>query len=247
MNRSDNMITLKDVSYSITECGRERFLLKDVTGSFKRGKTTIISGPSGSGKTTLLYAIAGLLDHVSGSIYIGDTDMNSLSRRERNQYRLSHMSMVFQNLNLFSFMNVEDNILVPLYLNEKKADEGVRKEVSRFLDLMQLGQIQNRPIQSLSGGEQQRVAIIRALIARPEVILCDEPTASLDSENVDLFMDTLGQISKETKSTFIIVTHDSRVFCRGEERITIVDGELYEKADEMADWKRGDKRRECVV
>ena len=227
------MIEMKNVSYSIEEGGKKRTLLKNITGSLEKGKISIISGPSGSGKTTLLYAIAGLLDDVEGSIVVDGTDITGLSSRKKNDYRLNNMSLIFQNLNLFSFMNVEDNILVPLYLTGKGIDKEVKERIQYYLDLMKLGQIQDKSIQTLSGGEQQRVAIIRALIGHPKVILCDEPTASLDSENVALFMETLENIRKEMDSTFVIVTHDSRVLCHGDHKITIVDGELHEEQREQ--------------
>ena len=166
---------------------------------------------------------------MEGSIVVDGTDITNLSSRKKNDFRLNYMSLIFQNLNLFSFMNVEDNILVPLYLTGKGIDKEVKEKIKYYLDLMKLGQIQDKSIQTLSGGEQQRVAIIRALIGHPKVILCDEPTASLDSENVALFMETLENIRKEMDSTFVTVTHDSRVLCHGDHKITIVDGELHEE------------------
>ena len=191
-------IIMKNVSYSITEGGRKRKLLNDVNVEFDGEKITVISGPSGSGKTTLLYAMAGLLDNVDGSIYVG--------------------------------VNVEDNIMVPLYLKNRKITEEIRSKISHYLDVMCLGQIQKKSISNLSGGEQQRVAIIRALIDDPEVVLCDEPTASLDSENTRQFMETLVKISKESGAAIVIVTHDARVFAYGDVKVTMIDGELfYEK------------------
>ncbi|MBQ2800403.1 MAG: ABC transporter ATP-binding protein [Lachnospiraceae bacterium] len=221
-------ISMKNVSYSITEGERNRKLLKNVTTDFEGGKITVISGPSGSGKTTLLYAMAGLLDRVEGEIHIGNTDINKLSAKEKAAIRLENISIIFQNLNLFSFMNVEDNILVPLYLKNRTVTEETRKKIAHYLDLMCLGQIQEKKISNLSGGEQQRVAIIRALIDDPEVVLCDEPTASLDSENTHQFMETLVKISRESGAAIIIVTHDARVFAYGEEKVTMVDGELFD-------------------
>lgn len=235
-----NMIELENVSYSIKEGGRERALLKNISCAFEKGKITVISGPSGSGKTTLLYAMAGLLN-ASGKITIDGTDLNTLSKDEKNDYRLKNMSMIFQNLNLFGFMNVEDNILVPMYLNGVRIDKQIKDKVANYLEVMNLGQIQNKPIQSLSGGEQQRVAIIRALIMQPKVVLCDEPTASLDSENVELFMEALNRIRDED-STFVIVTHDQRVFRHGDHRITIVDGQLHENELELLNAEKLDGR-----
>lgn len=127
-------------------------------------------------------------------------------------------------------MNVEDNIMVPLYLKNRKITEEIRSKISHYLDVMCLGQIQKKSISNLSGGEQQRVAIIRALIDDPEVVLCDEPTASLDSENTRQFMETLVKISKESGAAIVIVTHDARVFAYGDVKVTMIDGELfYEK------------------
>lgn len=223
-------IIMKNVSYSITEGGRKRKLLNDVNVEFDGEKITVISGPSGSGKTTLLYAMAGLLDNVDGSIYVGGKDINKIGIKEKAELRLNNISIIFQNLNLFSFMNVEDNIMVPLYLKNRKITEEIRSKISHYLDVMCLGQIQKKSISNLSGGEQQRVAIIRALIDDPEVVLCDEPTASLDSENTRQFMETLVKISKESGAAIVIVTHDARVFAYGDVKVTMIDGELfYEK------------------
>ena len=220
-------ITMKNVSYSITEGGRKRKLLNNVNAEFNGEKITVISGPSGSGKTTLLYAMAGLLDNVDGSIYLGEKEINKVGVKEKAALRLNNISIIFQNLNLFSFMNVEDNIMVPLYLKNKKITEEIRSKISHFLDVMCLGQIQKKSISNLSGGEQQRVAIIRALIDDPEVVLCDEPTASLDSENTRQFMETLVKISKDSGAAIVIVTHDARVFAYGDVKVTMVDGKLY--------------------
>lgn len=220
-------ITMKNVSYSITEGGRKRKLLNNVNAEFNGEKITVISGPSGSGKTTLLYAMAGLLDNVDGSIYLGEKEINKVGVKEKAELRLNNISIIFQNLNLFSFMNVEDNIMVPLYLKNKKITEEIRSKISHFLDVMCLGQIQKKSISNLSGGEQQRVAIIRALIDDPEVVLCDEPTASLDSENTRQFMETLVKISKDSGAAIVIVTHDARVFAYGDVKVTMVDGKLY--------------------
>lgn len=221
-----SIIEMQNVVYEIMENKKKRKLLDNITYSFEKSTITVVSGPSGSGKTTLLYALAGLLEHVQGKIVIDGVEVNVDDEKKRNDFRLNNLSMVFQNLNLFSFMNVEDNILVPYYVKEKTIDDKVRNKISQYLDLMNLGQIQKKSIQSLSGGEQQRVAIIRALIDDPKVVLCDEPTASLDRENVEVFMKTLLKIKNETKATIIIVTHDSRVFEYGESKIIMIDGKL---------------------
>lgn len=222
-----NAATVQNLTYTVQEAGRDRMILNHINCSFEKGKIYTISGPSGSGKTTLLYAMAGLLDHVQGEVRIGDTEILTERRRTRDRIRLEKIGIVFQNLNLFDFMNVEDNILVPYYLRKQKISMKVRRQIAEYLDLLNLGQIQKKQISSLSGEEQQRVAIIRAITSAPQMILCDEPTASLDSENVYIFMEALLKLQRESKSTIIIVTHDQRVYDYGDEKIQIVDGCLH--------------------
>ncbi len=222
-----NAATVQNLTYTVQEAGKDRMILNHINCSFEKGKIYTISGPSGSGKTTLLYAMAGLLDHVQGEVRIGDTELLTERRRTRDRIRLEKIGIVFQNLNLFDFMNVEDNILVPYYLRKQKISMKVRRQIAEYLDLLNLGQIQKKQISSLSGGEQQRVAIIRAITSAPQMILCDEPTASLDSENVYIFMEALLKLQRESKSTIIIVTHDQRVYDYGDEKIQIVDGCLH--------------------
>ena len=222
-----NAATVQDLTYTVQEAGKDRVILNHINCSFEQGKIYTISGPSGSGKTTLLYAMAGLLDQVRGEVHIGETEMLRERRRTRDRIRLEKIGIVFQNLNLFDFMNVEDNILVPYYLRKQKISMKVRRQIGEYLDLLNLGQIQKKQISALSGGEQQRVAIIRAIVSAPQLILCDEPTASLDSKNVYIFMEALLKLQRESRSTIVIVTHDQRVYDDGDEKIQIVDGCLH--------------------
>ena len=222
-----NAATVQDLTYTVQEAGKDRVILNHINCSFEQGKIYTISGPSGSGKTTLLYAMAGLLDQVRGEVHIGETEMLRERRRTRDRIRLEKIGIVFQNLNLFDFMNVEDNILVPYYLRKQKISMKVRRQTGEYLDLLNLGQIQKKQISALSGGEQQRVAVIRAIVSAPQLILCDEPTASLDSKNVYIFMEALLKLQRESRSTIVIVTHDQRVYDYGDEKIQIVDGCLH--------------------
>lgn len=219
----------KKLNYTIQEAGKERRILKDVNYDFEQGKLYTISGPSGSGKTTFLYAISGLLDSVQGSVKVGDVEILKEKRRVRDCIRLEQIGMIFQNLNLFDFMNVEDNILMPYYLRNQKISMDVYRQIGDYLDQLNLGQIQKKQISALSGGEQQRVAIIRAIVSKPQVILCDEPTASLDSRNVHIFMEALLKLQRKSKSTIIIVTHDQRVYNYGDKKLQIMDGILKEQ------------------
>lgn len=225
---SQAVMELRNVFYQIQEGDKERILLNRINYSFEKGAITTISGPSGSGKTTLLYALSGLIDNVDGEIVVSGDNMNVLSRKEKDEYRLNHIGMVFQNLNLFSFMNVKENILVPMYLQNKKVTKAIEKQLDNYLELLNLGHIQSKAIPTLSGGEQQRVAILRALISNPQVVLCDEPTASLDHANTEIFMQTLAKIKKETGTSFIIATHDDHVYHYGEHKLRMIDGNIVE-------------------
>ena len=218
--------TVENLTYTIQEAGRDRCILKNINYDFEQGMIYTISGPSGSGKTTFLYASAGLLDRVQGRVKIGDTEILAQKRSVRDRIRLNQIGMVFQNLNLFDFMNVEDNLLMPYYLRKQKIPMLVHRQIQEYLDQLNLGQIQKKQISALSGGEQQRVAIIRAIVSKPQIILCDEPTASLDSQNVHIFMEALLKLQRESRSTIIIVTHDQRVYDYGDKKIQIMDGVL---------------------
>ena len=223
-----NTVSLKNLVYSIKEGGTERKILNDISYDFIPSCISVISGPSGSGKTTLLHSMAGLLNNVTGKIIINGIDYNEMkTQREKDIFRLNNISVIFQNLNLFSFMNVEENILMPLYVQKKVINKLIHEKVMYYLDIMNLGQIGKKSIKMLSGGEQQRIAIIRALISEPKVILCDEPTASLDRKNVDIFMSTLDKVKEESKAVIVVVTHDQRVQAYCEKKIYMDDGKLY--------------------
>ena len=220
------MIQIEHLTFQVLEGNQKRQILNIPQYTFDEGKINVISGPSGSGKTTLLYALGGILEISSGSVKIDGTSIYDLKKEKRDHFRMEHMSMIYQNFNLFSFMSVEENILVPYFVRGLKVDKKVKQKVADYLELMNLGHIQNKSISALSGGEQQRVAIIRAMILKPSVILCDEPTASLDSENTLRFMENLIALNKEKPTTVIIATHDEKVMRFAESKIKMIDGRI---------------------
>jgi len=223
----NNHVILNNVTYFINEGTKDIKILDNISCEFKPSSISVITGPSGSGKTTLLYSIAGIIDNIKGQIIINGTNINSnKSNNQRADFRLNNISIIFQNLNLFSFMNVEENILIPLYVKKHFINEAIKEKVANYLDIMKLGQIQNKSISALSGGEQQRVAIIRALISEPKIILCDEPTASLDQQNIEIFMQTLDTVKNETGIVIIVVTHDDRVKKYANTLFNMLDGRM---------------------
>ena len=146
-------IELKEVFYAIKEGINNQVLLNNSNHCFTAGAITTISGPSGSGKTTLLYALAGLLNIVSGEILYEGLNINALLPKERDSFRLNNIGIVFQNLNLFPFMNVLDNVLVPLHLKRIRITRKIEQQIDEYLLLMNLGDIKDKSIQVLSGGE----------------------------------------------------------------------------------------------
>lgn len=217
------MIELKDLNYVIQDGMSKRTILNKVNVTFQKGQLSTITGPSGSGKTSLLYAMGGLLGDASGNIMINGTDLNAIKlQKEKDKFRMRNISIIFQNFNLFPCLNVEDNILMPHYIMGSR--KIINASIEEYLDRMQLGQIQKKMISQLSGGEQQRVAIIRALLSDTNILLCDEPTASLDEKNIDILMDILQE--KKGEMMIVIVTHDERVYRHSTCRYHLINGEL---------------------
>ena len=219
-------ILVSDLSFKVSEGGNERIILDSINYKFEHSKITTISGPSGSGKTTLLYALAGLLDIFEGDVEIMNKRIYTLSSIQRDKFRLENIGVIFQNLNLMPFMNVQDNILLPFYLRGTKITKEIFNKLNEYLEILGLGEIREKPINTLSGGEQQRIAIIRSMLSEPNIILCDEPTGSLDSKNAIKFMDSIVKLNKINKTTIIIVTHDELVNNYGEAKVKMHDGKI---------------------
>jgi putative ABC transport system ATP-binding protein len=175
----------------------------------KKGELLLIIGPSGSGKTTLLSLLGCVLYPTQGDVFIGGVKANGLSENELAKLRLQKIGFVFQNFNLIQPLNAEDNVMLPLKLQGLN-DADAREKANKALRIVgMLDRKKNLPKQ-LSGGQQQRVAIARALVTNPELILCDEPTASLDPKSVEVVMKELKTLVGQG-SSMAIVTHDMRL------------------------------------
>jgi putative ABC transport system ATP-binding protein len=186
----------------------QQALVKIKDFSLKQGEECLITGASGSGKTTLLYTIAGLLPPVSGSIFVGNTEIQSLNESARDQFRGKHIGIIFQTLHLVKSLTVLENILLSSYLiNQPQQQERA------IAVLEKLGIVEKRNLlpSDLSQGQQQRVAIARAVFNKPSLILADEPTASLDDIAAENTITLLKQVAAEHKVTLVIATHDARV------------------------------------
>ncbi|MCX6058520.1 MAG: ABC transporter ATP-binding protein [Chloroflexi bacterium] len=201
--------------------------LQGVDLSIESGEFTSLVGPSGSGKTTLLQMIGCLDQPTSGHVIVNGKDVTKLNRNQRADMRRENIGFIFQFFALIPTLSAYENIEMPLLLNRQGTAE--RKE--RVMELLKAVDLtdraNNRPDQ-LSGGQQQRVAIARALAPRPALILADEPTANLDTENGRQVMDIMQKLNKDTGVTFVFATHDPRVINYARRVVTLQDG-LIEK------------------
>ena len=184
-----------------------------------------IIGPSGSGKSTLLHLLSGLDEPTCGCLTYNGKDIYSLSDRERSAFRRRSIGFVFQQFHLLPVLTARENILMPLLLDKKQPDEAYFQQLSQLLGIG--SRLSHLPCE-LFGGQQQRVAVARALIAGPDVIFADEPTGNLDSKSGGEVMEMLRAIHKEMGKTLVIITHDSRVAEMADRRLSIVDGVLTE-------------------
>ena len=203
--------------------GRERIeILKGVSLRIERGEFVAIVGPSGSGKSTLLGIIAGLDNPSSGQVLVDGIDITRMSEAKLATVRNQKIGMVFQAFNLIPTLTAQENVEIPLYVGKHPGRPSVRS--TELLNLVGLGhRLGNRPGQ-MSGGEQQRVAVARALATNPAIVIMDEPTGNLDKRNGDNVLQMIRELRQATGTTFVIATHDPNVAQAADRAIRIVDG-----------------------
>lgn len=209
--------------------GVEVHALSNVNFEMEKGDLVAIIGDSGSGKSTLLHLLAGVDTPTSGDIFIQDKNITKFNKDEMTVFRRRNIGVVYQFFNLIPNINVRKNILLPLLLDNKKADDEYLKEILSILGIE--GKLDRYPKQ-LSGGEQQRVAIARSLITRPAIILADEPTGNLDRKNSEEITGLFRLVNKRLNSTIMIITHDEKVANSCDKVYRMVDGRLNFLGDE---------------
>jgi putative ABC transport system ATP-binding protein len=200
--------------------------LGDVTLDLAAGRFTAIMGPSGSGKSTLMHCLAGLDTLTSGQVFVGDTDLASLTDRQRTILRRDRLGFVFQSFNLLPTLSAEENITLPCDLAGRTPDRAWLSTVVEKLDLGD--RLAHRPSE-LSGGQQQRVAVGRALITRPEVVFADEPTGALDSKAGTELLRFLRSVVDELGQTVVMVTHDPGAAAYADRVVFLADGAVVEE------------------
>ena len=199
-------------------------VLKDINFTVSEGEFLVIQGPSGAGKSTLLHILGGLDNPTCGRVYFQGADIYAADENTRSSFRNQKIGFVFQFFHLLPELNALENVLLPAILKswwERKKCLGVALELLERLGLS--GRLKHRP-GALSGGEQQRVAIARALINHPQLLLCDEPTGNLDSENGKNILRLLIELNQSQKITMVMVTHDQDIACGAGRIIHLKDG-----------------------
>ena len=198
--------------------------LRGVNLSVPEGEFVSIMGPSGCGKSTLLHILGGLLQPTSGRVIVGGEDLAAMSDAARTDLRRRKIGFVFQRFNLFPTLTADGNLKLAEHIHGNgrgAVDDSMRREILRLLKLD--NKMGHKPLE-LSGGEQQRVAIARAIINRPAIILADEPTGNLDSENSGIVLDMLQNLNRELKQTIVMITHNPEAAAVASRTIEMRDG-----------------------
>ena len=197
--------------------------LDDVSFTVPKGQFVAIIGPSGSGKSTLLHILGGVDTPTDGHVYVDGTDITTLDETALAIFRRRQIGLIYQFYNLIPILTVEENMTLPLLLDDKKVDRAHFDSLVQVLGLQhRLGHLPSE----LSGGQQQRVSIGRALMNNPAILLADEPTGNLDSKNSKEIVELLRQFNKALNQTVIIITHDERIALDADRVIAVEDGKI---------------------
>lgn len=217
------LLKVQNVYLSYTSGSNQVKVLQGINLDVNSSESISVMGESGSGKTSLIMLISGLERVSSGSIIFQDRDITKLSEDELAELRRKHIGIVFQSYYLIPNYSALENVCLTLEINKEKNIETKAKEI---LDRFGLKERFNNLPSQLSGGEQQRVAIARSLVVKPSLILADEPTGNLDSENSKMISDMLINYVREENSSLVLVTHDDNLASRAQRKIKIKDGKV---------------------
>jgi putative ABC transport system ATP-binding protein len=219
------MVEINDLHLSLVGGAGPVNILRGIDLIIKAGETISIVGPSGAGKTTLLMALSGLESPTSGKLSVAQTDLTTLNEDQLARFRREHVGIVFQSFHLIPTMTALENVALPL---EFSGNDNPTAHARAALEKTGLGDRLNHFPGELSGGEQQRVALARAFVAKPSLLLADEPTGNLDRETGEMVMNLLFEMQQEHGTTLILVTHDELLASRCHRSIQMIDGRLKE-------------------
>lgn len=225
-----NPVALQNITKSFLQGDRRVIALDDISLELHQGQFLAIMGASGSGKSTLLHLMAGLAQPDSGTILVDGTDITEMSDRKLTLFRRRHIGLVFQSFNLIPTLSAEQNIALPLLLDRHDKKQ-TQDKVDRLLDILGIAKRRHHRPDALSGGEQQRVAIGRALVTDAAVLLADEPTGNLDSHNSHSVCELLRELCTSHGRSIVMVTHEPSVACYAQRVAIIRDGHLVDQFD----------------
>ena len=231
------MITVRKLNKTF----KKQRVLKDIDVKFSDTGLVFILGPSGCGKTTFLNCLSGLIDY-DGEIYLDNTSLNRLGEKEKSEFRMRRMGFVFQDFKLFSFLTVGENIAFTYECSHSGQKIIKKRKIKDLLEIVGLSEKETAIVKNLSGGQKQRVAIARAIVNNPDIVLCDEPTGSLDSNNSKKVMDILKIISREC--LVIVVSHDEDLAKEYASQIIYMkDGEI----NKTVDYQREESKKHLIL
>ncbi|CZQ82001.1 abc transporter [Trichococcus palustris] len=216
------MITMTNVTKTYKSGDSETYALKEINLTIGEGEFVVILGPSGSGKSTLLNVISGLDTVTSGKITFRDEELTDLSEDEMTEFRRRHLGFIFQQYNLLQNLNVYENIQIGSDIGTNPLD------IDELLQKVGLENARNKYPNQLSGGEQQRVSIVRSLAKNPDIIFCDEPTGSLDEQNSKKILQMLQDLNVAYKKTIIVITHNTGIAEMADKVIKMNSGQITE-------------------
>jgi putative ABC transport system ATP-binding protein len=232
-NRNENYFEERYVMKALSAKGISRSyggtnVLSDFSLDIDEGGFEVLMGPSGSGKSTFLHIAGGLLEADAGSLEIGGHDVVKMSDAESAKFRRRNVGIVFQSFNLLPSKSVKENILLPLKLDRtsKKEISSVEPRLNALSEILGISNLMSKKTEMLSGGEKQRVAVARALIASPSVVLADEPTGNLDVKTSHELCELFKKLNETEKSAFLIVTHDPVVAASAKKIHFLKDGKI---------------------
>jgi putative ABC transport system ATP-binding protein len=223
---AEPIVAAQDVA-KVYQLGKtEVHALRHVDLVVQRGEFLSIAGPSGSGKTTLLNLVGGVDVPTSGTVWVDGEDTSRLTERALTRLRLDHIGFIFQTFNLVAVLTVFQNVEFPLLLQGRMTAAERRRRVNELLESVGLADHARHRPSELSGGQRQRVAVARALVARPPLVLADEPTANLDSKTGGTIIDLMREMNRRDGTTFIFSTHDPKVMAHASAIVRLEDGRV---------------------
>ncbi|MBF6057761.1 ABC transporter ATP-binding protein [Thiomicrorhabdus heinhorstiae] len=222
---SESLMLLQDVTKTFEDGNRTIYAVDHLDLQIRSGEFIALYGPSGSGKTTLLNLIGGLDRPSSGELSIGEYQLNRMSEAELTDLRLMEIGFIFQSYNLIPVFSALENVAFILQMQGVEKEQAL-KQSREMLHQVGLQNMENRRPAELSGGQQQRVAVARAIVSKPKIVLADEPTANLDSQNSQELIDLMKHLNQTHKMTFVISSHDPQVIDSARRKIHLKDGKI---------------------